>query len=249
MADLQTKYNDLIDTFIAMARITELGDTGIDMNELLSRLTQAIRTNLPDKADDLSEGSARPSSDGEDVGENDGAYSLAALAKLTADTALEEARMPMIVPDGVLYGKAAADYSTGNSVSIVPCQPDGTAFSPTPSAISVWITFPTDNTQTGYDIEEDDVLAYLAIPSLGGKVGVLLPVASSLVLPVGTAVGDMLVWNNTTLVWEIKPWIKSVADMQINGTTFKVQVKYTKADGTIDATWTDIHTGTDCDSA
>lgn len=171
MSELQTLYNSVIDTFLAMARETEL-----ENDEVYRRLTQAIRSNLPDKADDLSEGSTSI----ERV-EQSAAYALASQANRTANTALEEVREPELLPDEyfVLYGKAEADYATGNSVSIVPCEADGTAFSPVPDAIDVWITFPTNNTQTGYDIAEDDVLAYLAIPSLGGKVGVLIPVAQA----------------------------------------------------------------------
>ena len=102
MADMQTKYNDIVDTFLAMARITELGYAGLDMEELLSRLTQAIRVNLPDKDDDLSEGSDSNSSNGELNGDADGVYALAALAKRTADTALDEARAPKILEDDVV---------------------------------------------------------------------------------------------------------------------------------------------------
>ena len=239
MADLQTKFNDLVDVLAAIRRVLEL-ESG---NELARQVAQAISVNIPSKADDLSEGSTA-----EERAEESGAYALAGQAMRIATEALGEATMPVLLPREVRYGKATADYSSGNTVTLTPCLADGTAITPTPSNISAYITFPTDNTQTGYDIEEDDVLAYFPIAPLNSKVGILLPVASSLELPVGTAVGDMLVWNNTTKVWIIKPWIKSVADMQINGTTFKVQVKYTKADGTIDATWTDIHTGTDCDA-
>jgi len=98
MADLQTLYNSLVDTLMAMARVTETGSSGLDVDELLRRLTQAIRTNIPDKADELSEGSSPQDRAGESA-----AYAMATQAMRIATRALEEATVPEVLPDGRVY--------------------------------------------------------------------------------------------------------------------------------------------------
>jgi hypothetical protein len=169
MADLPTLYNSLVDVLASIANATELKE-----EQVWRDITHSIRMNLPDKADDMSVDTTPQ----ERVDETS-AYALASRAMRTASEAWKEATAPELLPDEVGYGKATADYTTGNTVTLTPTLADGTAITPTPSNIAVWITFPTDNAQIGYDIKEDDVLAYFPIPSLGGKVGILFPVAQA----------------------------------------------------------------------
>mgnify|MGYP000244282713 CR=1 FL=1 len=64
------------------------------------------------------------------------------------------------VADKMQWGKATATWTTGNTVTLTPCEDDGTAISGVAN-ITCYVVLPKDADPDGVEIAADDVLAYL----------------------------------------------------------------------------------------
>jgi hypothetical protein len=164
MADISTLYNSLIDTLLAISSVAEL-----EQGQVWRDFNHAIRTNLPAKADDLTGGSTS-----KERVESSSAYALALQSSRIAREALDRVNEPELLPIDVAYGKTIAEHKKGNVLTLTPCKPDGTPLVGY-SNISVYATFPPANSPVGFDIATGSVLAYMPIPSLDGKIGILFP--------------------------------------------------------------------------
>ncbi len=96
------------------------------------------------------------------------------------------------------WGKAIGDWSSGNTVSMRPCDPDG-GNEDTETTVSGYLICPAGGSPTAVNVKAGDVLAYLPF---GDNEGVIIN-ADLGGLPPGTVTNQMLYWNNSEKKWKL----------------------------------------------
>ncbi|HUX15564.1 MAG TPA: hypothetical protein VMW52_03775 [Phycisphaerae bacterium] len=99
---------------------------------------------------------------------------------------------------GVVWGKATADWSSGNTVSLHPCDADGSN-EDAETTITGYLISPTGAAPAAANVSTGDVLGYLPF---GDNLGVIVN-ADLGSLPAGDATNQMLYWDNGTEEWKL----------------------------------------------
>ncbi|MCG3181833.1 MAG: hypothetical protein BIFFINMI_04268 [Phycisphaerae bacterium] len=99
---------------------------------------------------------------------------------------------------GLLWGKAIDDWSSGNTVSMHPCDPDG-GNEDAEKTITGYLISPTGGAPAAANVSAGDVLAYLPF---GDGEGVILN-ADLGGLPPGTTANQLLRWDAGDEQWKL----------------------------------------------
>ncbi|MCG3179670.1 MAG: hypothetical protein BIFFINMI_02011 [Phycisphaerae bacterium] len=99
---------------------------------------------------------------------------------------------------GLLWGKAISDWSSGNTVAMHPCDPDG-GNEDAETTVTGYLVSPSGGAPAAANVSAGDVLAYLPF---GDGEGVILN-ADLGGLPPGTTANELLRWDASDEQWKL----------------------------------------------